>query len=240
MTTRTTQGTERAVPRAPERSAPERSSTPRGGNRRAPERSGALAETDRWQLLAGEHHDPHALLEAHPEKGGVRVRALRPYARSVAVVAEPCAWSWPRKATACSPRCCAPERQGPGVPPGGRVRGHAILTADDPYRFLPTLGELDLHLIGEGRHEQLWNGARLARRADRWPACAGTVVRGVGAQRPRRSGSSATSTAGTAPRPPDALARLLRRVGAVRARRRPRGTATSTSIPHRRDGAGTA
>jgi len=27
---------------------------------------------------------------------------------------------------------------------------------DDPYRHLPTLGEIDLHLIGEGRHEQLW------------------------------------------------------------------------------------
>ena len=29
-------------------------------------------------------------------------------------------------------------------------------TYDDPYRYLPTLGEVDLHLIGEGRHEQLW------------------------------------------------------------------------------------
>ena len=28
--------------------------------------------------------------------------------------------------------------------------------ADDPYRYLPTLGEVDLHLIGEGRHEELW------------------------------------------------------------------------------------
>jgi len=27
---------------------------------------------------------------------------------------------------------------------------------DDPYRHLPTLGEVDLHLIAEGRHEQLW------------------------------------------------------------------------------------
>ena len=27
---------------------------------------------------------------------------------------------------------------------------------DDPYRFLPTLGELDLHLAGEGRHEELY------------------------------------------------------------------------------------
>jgi 1,4-alpha-glucan branching enzyme len=29
--------------------------------------------------------------------------------------------------------------------------------SDDPYRYLPTLGELDLHLIGEGRHERLWD-----------------------------------------------------------------------------------
>ena len=27
---------------------------------------------------------------------------------------------------------------------------------DDPYRHLPTLGEFDLYLIGEGRHEELW------------------------------------------------------------------------------------
>ncbi|NUT45896.1 MAG: 1,4-alpha-glucan branching protein GlgB, partial [Saccharothrix sp.] len=34
---------------------------------------------------------------------------------------------------------------------------------DDPYRWLPTVGELDLHLIGEGRHERLWDvlGARV-------------------------------------------------------------------------------
>ena len=29
--------------------------------------------------------------------------------------------------------------------------------ADDPYRHLPTVGELDLHLISEGRHERLWD-----------------------------------------------------------------------------------
>ena len=28
---------------------------------------------------------------------------------------------------------------------------------DDPYRWLPTLGTLDMHLIGEGRHERLWD-----------------------------------------------------------------------------------
>ncbi|MEJ3404247.1 1,4-alpha-glucan branching protein GlgB [Rathayibacter sp. YIM 133350] len=29
--------------------------------------------------------------------------------------------------------------------------------ADDPYRFAPSIGEIDLHLIGEGRHERLWD-----------------------------------------------------------------------------------
>ena len=29
-------------------------------------------------------------------------------------------------------------------------------TLRDPYAFLPTLGELDLHLVGEGRHEELY------------------------------------------------------------------------------------
>ncbi len=28
---------------------------------------------------------------------------------------------------------------------------------DDPYRYLPTLGELDTYLINEGRHERLWD-----------------------------------------------------------------------------------
>ena len=28
---------------------------------------------------------------------------------------------------------------------------------DDPYRFWPTLGDVDLYLLGEGRHERLWN-----------------------------------------------------------------------------------
>jgi 1,4-alpha-glucan branching enzyme len=35
--------------------------------------------------------------------------------------------------------------------------GGPAWTSDDPYRYRPTLGELDLHLIGEGRHERLWD-----------------------------------------------------------------------------------
>ena len=38
--------------------------------------------------------------------------------------------------------------------PGGD--GDVVHTVADPYRFLPTLGEVDLHLFAEGRHERLW------------------------------------------------------------------------------------
>jgi 1,4-alpha-glucan branching enzyme len=41
--------------------------------------------------------------------------------------------------------------------------GAVSTVVDDPYRFLPTVGELDLHLIATGRHERLWDalGARV-------------------------------------------------------------------------------
>ena len=34
--------------------------------------------------------------------------------------------------------------------------GEETTRVDDPYRFMPTLGEMDIYLISEGRHEELW------------------------------------------------------------------------------------
>ncbi|MGO3456049.1 1,4-alpha-glucan branching protein GlgB [Corynebacterium casei] len=47
----------------------------------------------------------------------------------------------------------------------------------DGYRFLPTLGSLDLHLISEGRHERLWNvlGANLKTYASELGEITGTA-----------------------------------------------------------------
>ncbi|MEU5143613.1 1,4-alpha-glucan branching protein GlgB [Streptomyces sp. NPDC021139] len=110
---------------------------------------------DRGRLLAGAHHDPHALLGAHPVPGGIAFRALRPFAREVSVVVD-----GERHAL---------ESEGDGlfsgVLPLAEIPAYTLAVAyeqgepqqtHDPYRFLPALGELDLHLIGEGRHEQLW------------------------------------------------------------------------------------
>ncbi|MEU7406836.1 1,4-alpha-glucan branching enzyme, partial [Streptomyces sp. NPDC044948] len=114
-----------------------------------------LDPTDRGRLLAGAHHDPHALLGAHPVPGGIAFRALRPFAREVSVVVDG------------EHHALASDGDGlfSGVLPLAGIPAYTLSVAyeqgepretHDPYRFLPALGELDLHLIAEGRHEQLW------------------------------------------------------------------------------------
>lgn len=114
----------------------------------------ALEGADRGRLLAGDHHAPHDVLGAHPIPGGVLVRALRPFARSVTVLA-----------TGLRAEL---HDDGDGffsgvlpVPEAPAYRLEVayddnVIEVEDAYRFWPAIGELDLHLIGEGRHEQLW------------------------------------------------------------------------------------
>ncbi|MFE5690774.1 1,4-alpha-glucan branching enzyme, partial [Streptomyces sp. NPDC056512] len=110
--------------------------------------------SDRGRLLWGQHHDPHSLLGVHPVDGGVAFRVLRPYAQAVAVSVEG--------------RRLELHDEGDGlftaVLPLDAIPAYTLLVTydgderevEDPYRFLPALGEFDLHLIGEGRHEELW------------------------------------------------------------------------------------
>ncbi|MEU5577290.1 1,4-alpha-glucan branching enzyme [Streptomyces huasconensis] len=114
-----------------------------------------VPEEDRVRLLEGTHHDPHGVLGAHPVPGGTAFRALRPYAKAVAVVAEDLRAELRDDGggffSAVLPLDAPPE--------GYRLRvtyEDAELEIDDAYRFLPSLGDFDLHLIGEGRHEELW------------------------------------------------------------------------------------
>jgi 1,4-alpha-glucan branching enzyme len=110
------------------------------------------------RLLALRHQNPHSILGAHPVEAGVIVRAFYPDAAQVLLLMK-------------------------GEPPRPLVQSHAagffellvqdratvfpyqfevhynggnVFTLQDPYRFLPTLGEIDLHLFGEGRHEQIY------------------------------------------------------------------------------------
>src|SRR6266496_274940 len=99
--------------------------------------------------------DPHRVLGAHEAADGVVVRAFRPEAQAVRVqpagveaeLKDP-AGLW----EALLPKEKLPLRYELEVQyPDGRT-----FTLRDPYAFLPTLGDLDLHLALEGRHEELY------------------------------------------------------------------------------------
>jgi 1,4-alpha-glucan branching enzyme len=112
----------------------------------------AAPEIDR--LLAGSHHNPHGVLGIHKVEDGLVIRALRPAARSVTVVAGERRFPLDRVADGLFAGTL-PDH--PGAYLLEADYDGRIVTADDPYRWLPTIGELDLHLIGEGRHERLWD-----------------------------------------------------------------------------------
>jgi 1,4-alpha-glucan branching enzyme len=134
-----------------------------------------LAEIDR--LVAGHHHDPHSVLGAHHQKNGrITIRALRPLAKSVtAVLADGNRYPMPHRhegvfeTTLPATVTTVPDYRlvvtypsdGDETAPGDSAAPPCL--QDDPYRHMPTVGELDLHLISEGRHEELWRvlGARV-------------------------------------------------------------------------------
>ncbi|MFH0794340.1 MAG: 1,4-alpha-glucan branching protein GlgB [bacterium] len=121
------------------------------------------------RLLAVEHHDPHNILGPHPaeRKGqkGVVVRAFHPEASKVELLlpnSKPRAMS--EQATSGLFEIFL---SGESLPLSYQLRFHLTsgekLERHDPYQFLPTLGEMDLHLISEGRHWRLFDklGGRL-------------------------------------------------------------------------------
>jgi 1,4-alpha-glucan branching enzyme len=102
------------------------------------------------ELIAGSHHDPHAYLGAHPDGPQTVVRALRRGAQNVSVVVN--GEGYPMKRLRDEGVF---EAHVPGVVLDYRLDVDGTVV-DDPYRHPPTIGELDLHLIREGRHERLW------------------------------------------------------------------------------------
>ncbi len=108
-------------------------------------------------LVDGTEVDPHRVLGPHEDL----VRAWRPDASTVTLV------------LAGGPRVEMEQEHPAGVfvakgvklptegPADYRLEvtypGGDTWLVDDPYRFWPTLGDVDLYLLGEGRHERLWN-----------------------------------------------------------------------------------
>ncbi|MGI9118561.1 MAG: 1,4-alpha-glucan branching protein GlgB [Acidimicrobiales bacterium] len=118
-----------------------------------------LVELDR--LVAGEHGDPHRALGPH-RGGGKRpttvVRGYRPDASAMALVLDDGARHTMKEVHPGG--VFAVELPGAGEAPPYRLEvsypDGQRFEIEDAYRFWPTVGDLDLHLLGEGRHEALW------------------------------------------------------------------------------------
>jgi len=106
-------------------------------------------------LVSGSHPRPHDTLGQHPVDGGFVIRAVRPLAWTVTAIQ---ADGTRVKLTHLADGLWQGFVAGPG-------QGYKLETTydngepwiiEDPYRFVPSVGDIDLYLWGEGRHEQLW------------------------------------------------------------------------------------
>ncbi|TFV89246.1 1,4-alpha-glucan branching protein GlgB [Blastococcus sp. CT_GayMR16] len=145
---------------------------------RGPEEAGHAAPSGQAREVSGDDlravvegwsHDPHGVLGTHLTASGWVVRTLRPDAVAVAVLDEDGTRHEARQLHGGG----IYEAQLPQQPGDYRIEvayldgegSSTSYTVDDPYRWMPTLGELDQHLIREGRHERLWDvlGAHVRR-----------------------------------------------------------------------------
>ena len=111
------------------------------------------------RLVAGAHYNPHAVLGAHEYGDHTVIRAFRPHALDVVAIVgddrfplqhlESGLFAVALPFVGLIDYRLEVSYQGPG-------ETTVVNNIADAYRFLPTLGEVDLHLFAEGRHERLW------------------------------------------------------------------------------------
>src|ERR687895_988009 len=131
---------------------------PGGGHPEAAGGAGAVIAEELDRIARREHPDPHHVLGAHPSNGGVVVRAFRPAAERVVARVD-------------GGSAVPLEQSHPAGVFEGQVAGADLplryelevsypdgntFTLRDPYAFPPTVGELDVHLAAEGRHEDIY------------------------------------------------------------------------------------
>lgn len=120
-----------------------------------------ISPEERARLEAGRHTQPHAILGAHPLSvagvDGVVVRAYHPDAVSTELLPRE---GDPEPMLACGGGIFALFLPGARLPMRYRFRFHfadgAVWERSDPYRYLPTLGDIDVYLFNEGTHRRLW------------------------------------------------------------------------------------
>ena len=104
-------------------------------------------------IVGARHGDPFAVLGPHDVEGGCAVRAMLPDATQVEVLArdDDTVLGTLERIDAAGFWCgVLPSR----LPYRLRIRmGDSERVTEDPYSFGPALGELDIYLLAEGRHQ---------------------------------------------------------------------------------------
>ena len=109
------------------------------------------------RIIDRDSADPHAYLGAHPTSGGVLVRTFRPDAQKV--VARLDGGKDVELHLIHPDGVFEGELRGASLPLRYEYEIHyasGTFTLRDPYAFPPTLGEIDVYLAGEGRHQELY------------------------------------------------------------------------------------
>ncbi len=108
------------------------------------------------RLLAGRHHDPFEVLGCHRGDAHWRIRALLPGCSAAQVSIDGVAAPMARVAETDLFEYRCEQREAPAYLLRWRERGGDWREGPDPYCFEPTIGDLDLHLFGEGAHEHIY------------------------------------------------------------------------------------
>ena len=145
----------------------------------------AIAVAVRQDVLAAvsnaEYYNPHEVLGGHlgtgKGAGTATVRVLRPMAKKVTILTKSGEYEAQHEYNgifvATIPATKHAKSKEWSVP-SYRIRTVEVDGAesvdDDPYRYLPQIGDMDMYLFGEGRHERLWEalGAHVKSITDSW------------------------------------------------------------------------
>lgn len=144
-----------------------------------------VAQGDLDATSNAEFYNPHGVLGGHLGIGKhadtATIRVLRPLAKSVTILTQdgeyPMTHEYNGVFVVTVP--ASGTKKQPTIP-DYRVRTEwesgAVLIEDDPYRYMPTVGDMDTYLFGEGRHEKLWEtlGAHVLRYDDPMGGADGT------------------------------------------------------------------
>jgi 1,4-alpha-glucan branching enzyme len=118
-----------------------------------------LANSDRDAIVRGAHGDPFSVLGPHPGGAGLTIRTFQPQASRVRAI------DATSGALLAELTCVDPEGFFSGDIPVAALPLHYRLRVtigdderdiEDPYRFGTVLGDVDVYLIGEGRHLRLY------------------------------------------------------------------------------------